>query len=787
MVSTVGPGLRVPQGTIYPPAAYRWDLKDDAKFPQWKLDLLRFVRMATTATFFDSDRPTLSVIMERQEAARPSRRSMEVSLASAQEVLDQWDAFNAAAYNIAEGSVLLSEAQINEVNSRFGEAMDGLGLIAWIFAHNNSDKESSQLRYKARIDGLTIASTATATDVNIAFEVIETTWGKITDNSGKPLNDQINLALKLIPKEHYAYQVSSQLHSNDRMKIVPHNYRSFSEFRTTFIEMVDIMGLELGVTDQHTALAFSRDDRSGKFRKKRTDPAGSRSQCTTCPINCCEAPSKQCSVFGTLEISKCKGSKNQLSLIEACRDYVKESGVKRITADEMKDESSAIRTFITEWRKKRATFAKQQPAAASMLVAGSATPSDDDEPNFWDMVCADAGFFMVASLTDTIGNVASDESELNAAAAAFSPDTAAPAAASVELPIISSRPSSPPPKPPVFSPITGSGAPHAPQTQTAPQNARSAGIARAGALSPVDFPELIGERDAARRLSTVLIDQKDARSRTSESSYRPNTAEPRMHHLMATPVLDARRMQAMQLEIDTLQGNSYIAAARIEEEEIRGQELQSELARVQSVESSMRERLSTLSATLVEQTKQLQQGTVELQEHKVLLKAADSEVSALKSKAASTSERLNIISRLSKVKSTPQHVKSIKISMAVAGIVLLRLKAPRLSMQLFKACSKALSIITAIIASLYQPALQVVSAARTAVSSARACVSYYHSLCEPADEPIADLDSDVMPSALLCAPPPAVMPSAHSHPAVMMSAKHVRDAVLYDGGCSTLM
>ena len=109
-------------------------------------------------------------------------------------------------------------------------------------------------------------------------------------------------------------------------------------------------------------------------------------------------------------------------------------------------------------------------------------------------------------------------------------------------------------------------------------------------------------------------------------------------------------MQAMQLEIDTLQGNSYIAAARIEEEEIRGQELQSELARVQSVESSMRERLSTLSATLVEQTKQLQQGTVELQEHKVLLKAADSEVSALKSKAASTSERLNIISRLSKVK-----------------------------------------------------------------------------------------------------------------------------------------
>ena len=283
MVSTVGPGLRVPQGTIYPPAAYRWDLKDDAKFPQWKLDLLRFVRMATTATFFDSDRPTLSVIMERQEAARPSRRSMEVSLASAQEVLDQWDAFNAAAYNIAEGSVLLSEAQINEVNSRFGEAMDGLGLIAWIFAHNNSDKESSQLRYKARIDGLTVASTATATEVNIAFEVIETTWGKITDNSGKQLNDQINLALKLIPKEHYAYNVSSQLFSNDRMKIAPHNYRTFSEFRTTFIEMVDIMGLELGVTDQHTALAFSRDDRSGKFRKKRTDPAGSRSQCTTCP------------------------------------------------------------------------------------------------------------------------------------------------------------------------------------------------------------------------------------------------------------------------------------------------------------------------------------------------------------------------------------------------------------------------------------------------------------------------------------------------------------------------
>ena len=114
-------------------------------------------------------------------------------------------------------------------------------------------------------------------------------------------------------------------------------------------------------------------------------------------------------------------------------------------------------------------------------------------------------------------------------------------------------------------------------------------------------------------------------------------------------------MQAMQQEIDTLQGNSYIAAARIEMEELRGQELESEIARAKSVESRMRERLSTLSATLVEQTKQLQQGTAELQEHKVLLKAADSQVSALKSKAASTSERLSVISRLSKIKSTPQH------------------------------------------------------------------------------------------------------------------------------------
>ena len=270
----------------------------------------------------------------------------------------------------------------------------------------------------------------------------------------------------------------------------------------------------------------------------------------------------------------------------------------------MKEESSAIRTFITDWRKKRAAVAKQQPSAASMLVAGGATPSEDDEPNFWDMVCSDAGFFMVASLTDNIGDIFIDESELNAPAAAISSDTAAPAAASAELPIISSRPSSPPPKPPPFWPITGSGAPHATQPLTAPHDPRSAGVARAGALSPVGFPELTGGPDAARRLSSVLVDQKDARSRSSEGGWPRNTAEPRPQHLMSTPILDARRMQAMQLEIDTLQGNSYIAAARIEEEEIRGQELQSELARVKAVESSMRERLSTLSATLVEQTKQ---------------------------------------------------------------------------------------------------------------------------------------------------------------------------------------
>ena len=54
-------------------------------------------------------------------------------------------------------------------------------------------------------------------------------------------------------------------------------------------------------------------------------------------------------------------------------------------------------------------------------------------------------------------------------------------------------------------------------------------------------------------------------------------------------------MQAMQQEIDSLQGNSYIAAARIEMEELRGQELESEITRVKSVESRMRERLSTPS------------------------------------------------------------------------------------------------------------------------------------------------------------------------------------------------
>ena len=133
--------------------------------------------------------------------------------------------------------------------------------------------------------------------------------------------------------------------------------------------------------------------------------------------------------------------------------------------------------------------------------------------------CSDAGFFMVASLTDSIGDIFIDESELNAPAAAISSDTAAPAAASAELPIISSRPSSPPPKPPPFWPITGSGAPHATQPLTAPHDPRSAGVARAGALSPVGFPELTGGPDAARRLSSVLVDQKDARSRSSYGGW----------------------------------------------------------------------------------------------------------------------------------------------------------------------------------------------------------------------------------------------------------------------------
>ena len=175
MVDTVGLGLS--GSTTSRPivsTSTRWNLKDDTIYPQWHRDLCRILRHATSSTFLLSSRPALDTIIERQSAARMTRQAPTTSLAQAQQILEEWDAHNAKVYDIVDASVTLTEAQMLEVEAKFGDGGRGLEYLDWVRAHSNSDKQSAQLRYQKSLDELMIAPTATAAEINTVFEIIET-------------------------------------------------------------------------------------------------------------------------------------------------------------------------------------------------------------------------------------------------------------------------------------------------------------------------------------------------------------------------------------------------------------------------------------------------------------------------------------------------------------------------------------------------------------------------------------------------------------------------------------
>ena len=126
------------------------------------MDLDRLIRTETSEFFIESTRPTIANLMETDQGERSSRSTTVSTLEDAKSALEQWDAWNARVYDIVEGSVTLSEAEINEYQSLFAKGRLGQDFYDWVIAHATSDKESAQLRYKARLNALTILSNSTS-------------------------------------------------------------------------------------------------------------------------------------------------------------------------------------------------------------------------------------------------------------------------------------------------------------------------------------------------------------------------------------------------------------------------------------------------------------------------------------------------------------------------------------------------------------------------------------------------------------------------------------------------
>ena len=248
---------------------------------------------------------------------------------------------------------------------------------------------------------------------------------------------------------------------------------------------------------------------------------------------------------------------------------------------------------------------------------------------------------------------------------------------------------------------------------------------------------------------------------------------------------EGSRISTLQRQVDDLQASVHMkdvgwAEASMETDQLRSKylEMQRQLAASEIKAIGLSKSLATITAEMKCTSEKL--GTSEAERL-----STDAQLVALRAKSAAVSDRLSAIGRLSRKKPSGNHAKALQITTVVAAVIALRLSAPRTTTWLIATAKKALILIAQIIKLLSGPAKQLAST--SAVATYNAILQRMQTRPPLQSTPPEEIPTeDPAPAALICAPPPALMPSAESG-GLMLSAKYTRDAILYDGGCTTLM
>ena len=443
MVSTVESTTKILQRCVF---RNIWDLKCEKTFPQWDMELERIARQAFGKDFLFSECPTTEELANAGFGAPRTRGGLAQGLsAETQRITGVWIEKNELLYDVVLDSLKLNTVDIDHVRRIFGPSRDGNGLARWARGKADVSAKSTQMRIKARIDSLQVATHMVADEVDDIFQVIEIDWCKVSGRDHS-VSAMIDKSIELIPEGHPLYSIARNLYTLVMVSggDVSSGYDDYGAFRRQWVEYCRQEDFRLGRVKQSAGAAFvgaptdsrmrgGSDNKSDKFTKWK-------SCCPNCPMFGCESKGDKadCDIFGTKPLDQLKGTANQQRLSAILRAFVKQSGAKSITAKDMQNKDSAVRRFIREFRSKESQAKKE---GGGMLLSEVA-PDDDD---FWNQLLTNETVLVLSSLAP-VSSGQPDEVAASIGAADFGAafgELDTPAAA----PIVNAEVSPPPPSP----------------------------------------------------------------------------------------------------------------------------------------------------------------------------------------------------------------------------------------------------------------------------------------------------------------------------------------------------
>ena len=357
-------------GSTYPTKT-RWDTKDVAAFALWRHDAIRVIRQRTDKAFVGSSRPNITDMDNDSESLpRKATKKMKADLEIVQRLAREWDKHNETMYDILMASVNLDETQILEVESLYGEDMDGHGMLAWLDKKGSYATTDRQLELKSDILDITISPDASPDELETALKTIEIKYPKVHSWNTSP-QAIVDHAISLFPPDHYcaAYVTGFQNLFDLGMK---KEFESFAEFRTLIVDHARVQRARTATRQppqgMHAAFAtFKNSDGSKR-------PSGN--DCTICDFNVCRARGKpgDCKTFMPVEPKAFAGlSSKQKYFLKFYRLYAKEHKLTTM---------KGVRIPREWWnkQKEKARSAKATQPPTTLLVVSALYPPRSTSP-----------------------------------------------------------------------------------------------------------------------------------------------------------------------------------------------------------------------------------------------------------------------------------------------------------------------------------------------------------------------------------------------------------------------